>query len=190
MALQVLPARQEDPGKFAGSRAQRSCAQTCCSSANVSFPAAAGSLWTECKVGLQVEGLLQRLHGAMPWLSVLGGIGYAPAWGERSLRGALFLGDRAYDSGAVGVLMSGPLQASNCMCTAVCTSLLPTRFHQLTVLGLSMAEHDNMHYRRVSDIPTPAPCCADLKLWSSKRVSVILTLSPILTASACGPGSA
>ena len=82
-----------------------------------------------------MEGLLQRLHGAMPWLSVLGGIGHAPAWGERSLRGALFLGDRAYDSGAVGVLMSGPLQASSCMCAAVSTCLLQTRLPYLTTLA-------------------------------------------------------
>ncbi|KAK9815032.1 hypothetical protein WJX73_005490 [Symbiochloris irregularis] len=57
-----------------------------------------------------VDELLHRLHGAMPWLSMVGGVGHAPAWGEKSLRGALFLNNRVYDSGAVGVLMSGPLQ--------------------------------------------------------------------------------
>ena len=61
-----------------------------------------------------MDDLLQRLHGALPWLSLLGGVVHAPAWGTQSLRGALFEGDRTLDSGAVGALMSGPLQVGPC----------------------------------------------------------------------------
>lgn len=57
-----------------------------------------------------MEELLERLHSALPWLTSTGGVVHPGTWGSRSLRGALFMGDQAYDAGAVGALLQGPLQ--------------------------------------------------------------------------------
>lgn len=51
-----------------------------------------------------------RLRGALPNAPLLGGVLRGEAWGGRSLRGALFLGDKTHDTGAVGCILSGPIQ--------------------------------------------------------------------------------
>ena len=48
-------------------------------------------------------------------MPIVGGVVRSSAWGEecgreRSKRGAVFLNDEAYDSGAVGCILSGNLQ--------------------------------------------------------------------------------
>ena len=54
---------------------------------------------------------MQRLQGVLPGMPIMGGALQPEAWGHsRSLRGALFLGDKALDQGVVGALLSGPLQ--------------------------------------------------------------------------------
>lgn len=90
----------------------------------------------------QAPELAARIRGALPGAPLLGGVLRGEAWGGRSLRGklpvttvdcilcdikatqkhwyerggrragALFLGDRTLDSGAVGCLLAGPIQAS------------------------------------------------------------------------------
>lgn len=50
-------------------------------------------------------------------MPIVGGVLKHGAWGrefrrQRSMRGALFIGSEAVDSGAVGCIMSGPIQAS------------------------------------------------------------------------------
>ena len=54
----------------------------------------------------------------MPRMPILGGVLKHGAWGrefsrQRSMRGALFIGGEAVDSGAVGCIMSGSIQASH-----------------------------------------------------------------------------
>lgn len=63
----------------------------------------------------QVDTFVSRLQNVLPSTPILGGVvephgwGRAPLQGEHySLRGALFLGDRALDEGAVGCLLTGP----------------------------------------------------------------------------------
>jgi len=60
----------------------------------------------------QAGQLAQRLQGAMPAAPLLGGVLRGSAWGDRSLRGALFHGERTLDAGAVGCILHGPIQAS------------------------------------------------------------------------------
>lgn len=65
----------------------------------------------------QVDELLGRLHNVLPGVPTVGGVLKSHAWGVRSpggsqtsMRGAAFLGSETLDSGAVGCLMTGPLQ--------------------------------------------------------------------------------
>ncbi len=64
---------------------------------------------------LQVDELISRIQGVVP-CPLVGGVAQPNAWGEnpwggkRSLRGALFLGNRTYHEGAVGCFMRGPIQ--------------------------------------------------------------------------------
>ena len=51
----------------------------------------------------------------MPGMPIVGGVLRHNAWGDaagyqRSMRGALFVGEDAVDDGAVGCIMTGPLQ--------------------------------------------------------------------------------
>jgi small ligand-binding sensory domain FIST len=72
-------------------------------------------------VHVQVGSLLRRLQGLLPGLSVLGGVLQPEAWGyARSLRGALFMGQEAFDHGAVGCFLSGPLQVNACRRASCC----------------------------------------------------------------------
>ena len=64
---------------------------------------------------VQVGDFLGRMQGAIPGMPVIGGVLEPKAWGsfrgsERTLRGALFEGDDTHDEGAVGCIMTGPLQ--------------------------------------------------------------------------------
>ncbi len=64
---------------------------------------------------LQVDELISRIQGVVP-CPLVGGVAQPNAWGEnpwggqRSLRGALFLGNRTHHEGAVGCFMQGPIQ--------------------------------------------------------------------------------
>ena len=71
----------------------------------------------------QVDELISRIQGVVP-CPLVGGVAQPNAWGEnpwggkRSLRGALFLGNRTYHDGAVGCFMHGPIQvlpSSSCL---------------------------------------------------------------------------
>jgi hypothetical protein len=62
-----------------------------------------------------VDVLVRRLQGVLPHTPLVGGVLVDRAWGRRplggqhnSLRGALFLGSKALDEGAVGCLLKGP----------------------------------------------------------------------------------
>ncbi|KAK9815944.1 hypothetical protein WJX72_012422 [[Myrmecia] bisecta] len=69
---------------------------------------------------IMVDELLHRLHSTVPEMPVVGGVLQPAAWGQdRSLRGALFLGSQALDQGAVGCLMTGPLQLHT-LCSQGC----------------------------------------------------------------------
>lgn len=64
---------------------------------------------------LQATLLARRLQGALPHAPLLGGLLQSRSWGDRSLRGALFLGERTHDAGAVGCILHGPIQARNAL---------------------------------------------------------------------------
>ena len=62
-------------------------------------------------------GLQQLVHNLLPKAAILGSSLPSDAWGtpafvRRSLRGAVFLGSKAYDEGVAGCLLHGPLQVS------------------------------------------------------------------------------
>ena len=64
---------------------------------------------------LQAMGLQQLVHNLLPRAPILGSSLPSDAWGtpafvRRSLRGAVFLGSKAYDEGVAGCLLHGPLQ--------------------------------------------------------------------------------
>ena len=64
---------------------------------------------------LQAMGLQQLVHNLLPTAPILGSSLPSDAWGtpafvRRSLRGAVFLGSKAYDEGVAGCLLHGPLQ--------------------------------------------------------------------------------
>ena len=70
------------------------------------------SSWLDANTGLvrQVHELESRLQAVLRGVPVLGGVLCGDGWGARSLRGALFLGEKTLDSGAVGCLLRGPMQ--------------------------------------------------------------------------------
>lgn len=66
---------------------------------------------------MQVEEFAERLSSTMPDMPILGGVVRGNAWGqeygrERSLRGAVFLNDSTFESGAVGCILSGDLKVN------------------------------------------------------------------------------
>ena len=67
---------------------------------------------------LQAMGLQQLVHNLLPKATILGSSLPSDAWGtpafvRRSLRGAVFLGSKAYDEGVAGCLLHGPLQVGD-----------------------------------------------------------------------------
>eukprot|EP00884_Botryococcus_braunii_P006252 jgi/Botrbrau1/15628/Bobra.4_1s0013.3 len=65
----------------------------------------------------QVDEFVSRLQNVLPNTPIVGGVVEPKGWGRlplavqhNSLRGALFLGNKALDEGAVGCIMKGPLQ--------------------------------------------------------------------------------
>lgn len=79
----------------------------------------------------------------LPEVPIVGGMVSDCAWGPtRSLRGALFHGEATLDSGAVGCLLSGPLQVCFLVTTDTCP-LLYCRFHIAHALLLRVFVHDS-----------------------------------------------
>ncbi|DBA84697.1 TPA: hypothetical protein ACH3X1_005950 [Trebouxia sp. C0004] len=93
---------------------------------------------------VQVDELISRIQGVVP-CPLVGGVAQPNAWGEnpwggqRSLRGALFLGNRTYHEGAVGCFMHGPIQMDALCdqgCRPVGQAATVTSSHGGTILKL------------------------------------------------------
>lgn len=95
---------------------------------------------------IQVDELISRIQGVLPSSPLVGGVTQPNAWGvnpwgsQRSLRGALFIGNRTHDEGAVGCFMRGPFQM-DALCDQGCRPVgqpaTVTSSHGGTILQLN-----------------------------------------------------